>query len=231
MTTLNSLWDFITGTNKEGPGGIPSALPYDYNQLYDVLYDLYNNDDSVVPDDTTRRLRTVVNRSVEFYASKMLPGQELKVETSKETEDGRKSDNPQLKAAIEQVIKDSNIANNKSPMIRGFALYGDSFIRVRGDKQKTYLEDISPFFVIDFEEDGRGFLTYLRIDIPVLDDNDLPVNYTEVWDVETQTLQIWQGQTSRTTPVKELGSPVSPSQASSVWCPACLSVELQPLWL
>lgn len=207
MTILNSLWDFITGTNKEGPGGIPSALPYDYNQLYDVLYDLYNNDDSVVPDDTTRRLRTVVNRSVEFYASKMLPGQELKVETSKETEDGRKSDNPQLKAAIEQVIKDSNIANNKSPMIRGFALYGDSFIRVRGDKQKTYLEDISQFFVTDFEEDGRGFLTYLRIDIPVLDDNDLPVNYTEVWDVETQTLQIWQGQTSRTTPVKELGSP------------------------
>ena len=194
---LNSLWDFITGTNKEGPGGVPSALPYDYNQLYDVLYDLYNNDDAIIPDDTTRRLRTVVNRSVEFYASKMLPGQEMKVT----------SESAEVETAIQQIIKESNIANNKAPMIRGFALYGDSFIRVRGDKEKTYLEDISPFFVTDFSEDSRQFLTYLRIDIPVLDDNDLPVNYVEVWDLDTKTLRVWQGQTARTTPVNELGSP------------------------
>jgi hypothetical protein len=197
MSLINSLWDFITGTNKTGPGGTPSASPYDYNQLYDALYALYNNDDAIIPDDTTRRLRTVVNRSVEFYASKMLPGQELKV-TSEVAE---------VQASIEQVVKDSNIANNKSAMIRNFALYGDSFIRVRGDRQKTYIEDISPFFVTDFEEDGRGFVTYLRIDVPVLDENDLPVNYVEVWDVETQTLRVWQGQTSRTTPVNELGIP------------------------
>lgn len=194
---LNSLWDFITGTNKSGPDGTPSVTPYDYNPLYDVLYSLYNNDESVVTDDTTRRLRTCVNRSVEFFATKMLPGQEMKVTSKK----------PAVQTAIEQVIKDSNIGNNKAPMVRGFSLYGDSFIRVRGDKEKTYLEDISQFFVTDFDEDGRGFLTYLRIDIPVLDDGDLPVNYTEVWDLETQTLTIWQGQTTRTTPVKELGQP------------------------
>ena len=207
---LNSLWDFITGTNKEGPGGVPSALPYDYNQLYDVLYDLYNNDDSVIPDDTTRRLRTVVNRSVEFYATKMLPGQEIKVTAhlgAQNDTGGEEKPNQPLIDAIDQVIKDSNIANNKSPMIRGFALYGDSFIRVRGDDQKVYIEDISPFYITDFTEDSRGFLEYLRVDIPVLDDQNLPVNYVEVWDAETQTLQIWQGQTSRTTPVRELGSP------------------------
>jgi len=103
---LNSLWDFITGTNKAGPGGTPSATPYDYNQLYDALYALYNNDNAIIPDDTTRRLRTVVNRSVEFYASKMLPGQELKVTSKK----------PQVQTSIEDVIKSSNIGNNKSPM-------------------------------------------------------------------------------------------------------------------
>lgn len=202
MTILNSLWDLITGTNKQGAGAIPTAMPYDYNNLYQALYDLYNNDDAIVEDDTTRRLRTVVNRSVEFYASKMIPGKEFKVLTG----DGE-TENTELQEAIEQVIKDSNIANNKLPMIRGFSLYGDSFIRVRGDKEKTYLEDISPFYVTDFDEDTRGFLTYLRIDIPVLDDNDLPANYTEVWDLDSLTLQIWQGQTSKTTPVKELGSP------------------------
>lgn len=202
---LNSIWDFITGTNKQGPGGAPSPFPYDYNQLYDALYALYNNDDAIIPDDTTRRLRTVVNRSVEFYASKMLPGQEMKVTADAD-----------VQAAIETVIKDSNIANNKSPMIRGFALYGDSFIRVRGDKEKCYLEDISPFYVTDFGEDSRGFLTYLRIDIPTLDDNDNPVNYTEYWDAETQTYRSWQGQATRTTPINELGSPKETESFSSL---------------
>ena len=197
MTVINQIWDFITGTNKEGPGGIPSVIPYDYNNLYDALYDLYNNDSAIIEDDTTRRIRTVVNRSVEFYASKMVPGQELKVT----------ADSQAVQDAIEQIIKDSNIGNNKSAMLRGFSLYGDSFIRVRGDDEKSYLEDISPFFVTDFDEDGRGFLTYLRIDIPVLGDNDLPENYTEVWDLETKTLRVWQGQFTRTTPVDQLGSP------------------------
>lgn len=202
MSVINQIWDFITGTNKQGAGAIPTATPYDYNNLYQALYDLYNNDDAIVEDDTTRRLRTVVNRSVEFYASKMIPGKEFKVLTGDD-----ETENTELQEAIEQVIKDSNLANNKAPMIRGFSLYGDSFIRVRGDKEKTYLEDISPFYVTDFDEDTRGFLTYLRIDIPVLDDNDMPANYTEVWDLDSLTLQIWQGQTSKNTPVKELGSP------------------------
>ncbi|MBL0320729.1 MAG: hypothetical protein IPP74_15750 [Alphaproteobacteria bacterium] len=203
MTTINQIWDFITGTNKEGPGGVPSVLPYDYNNLYNALYGLYNNDEAIIEDDTTRRLRTVVNRSVEFYASKMLPGKEIKVMAyiggEKPTE-GEEQPNQPLIEAIDQVVKDSNIGNNKGAMIRGFSLYGDSFIRVRGDKQKTYIEDISPFFVTDFEEDSRQFLTYLRLDIPVLGDNDMPENYVEVWDAETKTLQIWQGQTPEQLP-------------------------------
>ncbi len=197
MTVLNQLWDFILGTNKAGPGGTPSVTPFDYNSLYDALYALYKNDDAIIPDDTTRRLRTVVNRSVEFYASKMLPGKEIKV-TSK---------NQEVQTAIEQIIKDSNLANNKLAMLRNFALYGDSFIRVRGDKEKSYLEDISPFYVTDFGEDSRNFLTYMRIDIPTLDSNDNPVLYTEYWDMDAQTFEIWEGQNSRTTPIRELGNP------------------------
>lgn len=210
MTIINSLWDFITGTNKQGANATPSAMPYDYNNLYDALYALYNNDDAIVPDDTTRRLRTVVNRSVEFYASKMIPGKEIKVLAyigGEQPTEGEENPNQELINAIEQIIKDSNLANNKAPMIRGFSLYGDSFIRVRGDKEKTYLEDISPFYVTDFSEDSRNFLTYLRIDIQVLDDNDMPANYTEEWDLDTQTFRSWQGQTTRTTPIDELGSP------------------------
>ena len=211
MTTINQIWDFITGTNKEGPGGIPTVIPYDYNNLYDALYDMYNNDEAVIEDDTTRRLRTVVNRSVEFYASKMLPGKEIKVSAhiggENDATSAEEKPNQPLIDAINQIIKDSNIGNNKPAMLRGFSLYGDSFIRVRGDKKKSYLEDITPFFITDFDEDNLGFLTYIRIDIPVLSENNLPENYTEVWDDETKTLRIWQGQMARTTPVDQLGSP------------------------
>lgn len=219
MTIINQIWDFITGTNKEGPGGMPSVVPYDYNNLYDALYDLYNNDSAVIPDDTTRRLRTVVNRSVEFFASKMLPGKEIKVIAHLGGEnDTAAEENPNqpLIDAIQQIIKDSNIGNNKSAMLRGFSLYGDSFIRVRGDKEKTYLEDISPFHVTDFDEDSRGFLTYLRIDIPVLNDTDLVENYTEVWDLESQTYKIWQGQSTRTSTVETLGTPKEISKFSEL---------------
>lgn len=207
MTLINQFWDFITGTNRDGPGGTPSALPYDYNNLYDALYDLYNNDDAIIPDDTTRRLRTVVNRSVEFYAAKMLPGQEIKVTANTGEGDGE-TENIELQESIEQIIKDSNIGNNKSAMLRGFSLYGDSFIRVRGDREKSYLEDISPFYVTDFGEDSRGFLTYLRIDIPILDANDNPANYTEYWELATKTYRTWESQNNaRTTQINELGQP------------------------
>ena len=211
MTVINQLWDFITGTNKQGPGATPSILPYDYNNLYNALYTLYNNDDSVIDDDTTRRLRTVVNRSVEFYASKMLPGKEIKVSAhiggENDAAGAVERPNQPLIDAIKQVIDDSNIANNKPAMLRGFSLYGDSFLRVRGDKEKTYLEDISPFYVTDFGEDSVGALIFIRIDIPILDDKDLPANYTEYWDLETQTYRSWTTQTAKTTPLNELGTP------------------------
>lgn len=194
---LNSFWNFITGINKQGPQAQPTVIPYDYTRLYQALYDLYNNDDDIADGDTTRRLRTVVNRSVEFYASKMLPGAEIKVI----------SDKDEVKTSIEQVIKSSNFGNNKPAMLRGFSLYGDSFIRVRGNKEHTFLEDISPFYVTDFAEDSRGFLTFIRIDIPILDDEDHPALYTEYWDAASESYRSWVSHSSPTTKISELGEP------------------------
>jgi hypothetical protein len=212
MSVLNQFWDFITGTNKEGPDATPSVIPYSYTQLYDALYDLYNNDSEVVADDTTRRLRTVVNRSVEFFAAKMLPGRKIEVMATKGEGDAETENKP-LKEAIEQIIKDSNLGNNKPAMLRGFSLYGDSFVRVRGDDQKSYLEDVSPFFVTDFGEDSRGFLTYIRIDIPIIDNSDVeaqqgtPALYTEYWDNDEKVYRSWVTLRTATTSIKQLGTP------------------------
>jgi hypothetical protein len=202
MSVINQFWDFISGTNKEGKNTV-SPVPFDYTQLYDALYDLYNNDSAVIDDDTTRRLRTVVNRSVEFFAAKMLPGTKI----------GVMSENEPVKQAIEQIIKDSNLGNNKPAMLRGFSLYGDSFVRVRGDDQKSYLEDVSPFFVTDFAEDSRGFLTYIRIDIPIIDNSDVeaqqgtPALYTEYWDNDEKVYRSWVTLRTSTTPINQLGQP------------------------
>lgn len=195
---LNSFWDWVTGTNRQGPQATPSIYPYDYTELYQKLYDLYNNDDAIADSDTTRRLRTVVNRSVEFYASKMLPGKKI----------GVTSQNAAVKTAIERVIKSSNLGNQKPAMLRGFSLYGDSFIRVRGDNENSYLEDISPFYVTDFGEDSRGILTYTRIDIPILDAQQHPALYTEYWDAETQTERVWEATVyTSTTQISSMGEP------------------------
>lgn len=197
---LNRFWDLFTGINKQGPQGQPTVIPYDYTKLYQALYDLYNNDDDIADGDTTRRLRTVVNRSVEFYASKMLPGAEIKVAI--------KEDKPEdLKTSIEQIIKSSNFGNNKEAMLTGFSLYGDSFLRVRGDPEHSYIEDISPFYVTDFGENSRGFLTFIRIDIPILDENDRPALYTEYWDDETKIYRSWVTHQSVTTTIDKLGTP------------------------
>src|SRR5512146_964561 len=195
---LNQFWDWVTGTNRQGPQATPSIYPYDYSQLYQRLYDLYNNDDSIAENDTTRRLRTVVNRSVEFYASKMLPGAEIKVD----------SKNPTVKKAVEQVITDSNFANNKPAMLRGFSLYGDSFLRVRAADGKVHIADVSPFYVTDFQDDSIGTLSYIRIDIPVLDDLGLPELYTEYWDAGAQLYRSWQDNAhTSTTLIKDMPQP------------------------
>jgi hypothetical protein len=200
MNRFTQFWDYITGTNKQGAGAVPSALPYDYTGLYQSLYDLYNNDDALYAEDTSRRLRTVVNRSVEFYATKMLPGPKIEVMLE--------ADKPEdLKTAIEQILKSSNFGNNKPAMLRGFALYGDSFIRVRGDNEKSFLEDVSPFFVTDFDEDTRGFLTFMRIDIPTLDASNNPALYTEVWQLSDLTFRSWLTSLSVSTPIDQLGTP------------------------
>ena len=199
----NQFWDFVSGTNKQGPQASATPIPYDYSQLYNALYDLFNNDDEIVDNDTTRRLRTVVNRSVEFFAAKMLPGTKI----------GVIADTPAVQDAIEQIIKSSNLSNNKAAWLRGFALYGDSFVRVRGDDQKSYLEDVSPFYITDFGEDSRGFLTYIRIDIPTLIDAEVeeetgfPALYTEYWDNDEKLYRSWVTQYSVTTPIKQLGTP------------------------
>lgn len=198
---VNSLTDNLSGFNQSGPLTANTRVPNDYSGLYDMLYSLYRNDSPLYTGDSSRRLRTVVNRSVEFYASKILPGDKITVVAA--------NGKAELEDALNSILRMSNFQGNKPTMLRDFALYGDQFTRVRAEGKKVYMEDISPFYVTDFGEDSRGYLTYIRIDIPTLTDltSRNPILYTEYWDLETQTYRSWETQLSPQTPIVNFPEP------------------------
>jgi hypothetical protein len=195
---FTSFWNLIFGNRRSVNTAVPaSTITNDPIKLYDALDALYGNDVPITGDDTTRRLRTVVNRSVEFYVSKLIPGDKITV-TAK---------SPQVQEAIETVLKQSNFQGKKPAMLRGYALYGDSFIRVRGEEDKVIQEDIKARYVTSFTEDSRGFLTTIRIDIPTVNDTGQAITYTEYWD--QFAMRIWEGYHTRDTSLESLGTPLS----------------------
>lgn len=198
MTNVfKTIWDFITGYTRSRTDSLQiTTIAGDAISLYEALDDLYNNDTAFAVDDTTRRLRTVVNRSVEFYASKMIPGDKIQIQSP---------ERPQVAIEIDKILKASNFQGKKQAMLRDYAKYGDSFLRVRGDAGKVIIENVSPIYVTDFSDDARGFLTTLRIDIPVLDRFGQPATYTEYWDL--QELRIWTHQQDIKTPIDQMGTP------------------------
>jgi hypothetical protein len=192
---FTSLFDVLFGQRASRSSILPALVVDDPLTMYTTLESLYNNDASLYEWDTTRRLRTVVNRSVEFYASKMIPGDKITTIAK----------NPQIEEAIQTVLETSNFQANKPAMLRHLALYGDQFTRVRGEEDKVMLEDIKPRYVSDFSEDSRGFLQTVRIDIPTVDENGHAILYTEYWDMDGY--RVWEGHHTTDMPIEQLGEP------------------------
>jgi len=76
-----------------------------------------------------------------------------------------------LFAATHRVWRESNFSNRKEMIAYDSALLGEQIYRVVGepDRQRAYFEVVQPDFVTDLDTDGRGYLTYIRIDIPQLE--------------------------------------------------------------
>jgi hypothetical protein len=142
---------------------------YDANGLYDApslnAHQLSKFMEAMKP------LRNVANRSVEFYANKIIPGNVEIVTT-----------NDRLKEAIEQVLKWSNFDGQRQKWMRGLSKYGDLYLKINVANDKVYLEQIEAKYVKDFEENDRGILQWIRIEIPQLDESGNNVYYVEYWD-------------------------------------------------
>lgn len=113
-------------------------------------------------------LRTPVNRSVDFFSAKLLMG------TPKITAKTATVEN-----AVRSFLKWSNFDGNKRAMLRKFGIQGNLFIKINisDDRNKVFEDVIDGKTVTDFQTDTRGFLTEIRIDVP-LENNQ---THTEFW--------------------------------------------------
>lgn len=133
-------------------------------------------------------LRNPVPRIVEFYSDVLLAGEldEALPLKSDPKEDDSDEERDSLKEAIEQVWEWSNLQQTKQVLKRFTALYGQSFIKVvrPAEKDFCYLQIIRPQHVTAFDEDERGNITYIRLDVPDIEENEGRERHiwrSEVW--------------------------------------------------
>lgn len=151
-------------------------------------------------------LRNPAFRVVEFYVAAIWPGP-LDVALPIE------ADNEAIVAPIEQVWSWSNWAAKKQVFARTVPMLGDGFLKVVGDGERgrVYFQMIEPEHVTDFDVDERGYLVYVRIDIPVrVRDGDVPVGRmsTEVYSKADGTYRRWLHQHGIDRPIDQLGAPL-----------------------
>jgi hypothetical protein len=127
-------------------------------------------------DKQLKPLRTVVNRSVEFYVSKISSNMQVT------------SENQAIKDAIEQFFKWSNFPAIKPVSLRNMTLLGNVFFKVNANKSKVFVELVDPRYITELELDSRGYITEIRIDIPIEDNK----TFTEYWNKAEGYFATWE---------------------------------------
>lgn len=180
---------------------------YNNSALYDQLRVILGN---IVQDRyrDMHGLRNPANRITEFYVAHLWPGplQRALPITVDDTSE-------RLLEPIEQVWRWSNWGRKKQVASRLFAMLGDMFIKVVGDRElgRVWMEVLDPADVIDFDEDERGYLTYIRIDIcrkrRLLDGKTEDYVYTEEWNKNTFRFRRWEHTHPVGVDIEQLGAP------------------------
>ena len=170
------------------------------NGLYDLVSSALHENAIWAPG--MKPLRNPAHRAVEFYVSKLWPGP-LERALPIVVEAGNKK----IVEPIQQIWTWSNWGAQKQVAARWIANFGDLFLKVAQkieDNQVTrvYLDPLKPKYVTDLELDERGFVTYIRIDVPTEDQM-----HTEVWSKTRGGYRLWKHSHSVSTPLDQLGEP------------------------
>jgi hypothetical protein len=144
--------------------------------------------------------RNPVHRTIEFYVGKVIPGDQKSIKIS--------AKNQTVVDAINQVMLWSNFAGNKQRDIRKLTLHGNLFYKVNTDGKQVWFDIVDSKYITDYKEDSKGYITEIRIDTPVKDENDKQLNRVEYWNKSEQYYSIWQSFSNSSTPLSQLGTPV-----------------------
>lgn len=181
------------------------------NRLYDQLKLMLS--EANLPDKVIAGFRNPTNAAVEFYCATVMPGQNLREALPIESKpnparirDGNAEAEQErierLSEAAYQVLTWSNWATKKQRYIRDLATLGDGFIKVvsksdaQDRMQRVHFRLIRPEDFTDFDVDERGYLTYVRIDVPRSErraDGSLDEYiHVEIWDKQQGTYRVWR---------------------------------------
>lgn len=217
FNSYSAWWNYATLTAQRQ---IDQEAPWDkqYNMLrayvlsnglYDVLRTMLTGLGG--SRESIRPLRNPAYRVVSFYSAKLWPGtlpQALPIET----------DNEAIIDPIQQLWQWSNWASEKQAVARNFPMYGDMFLKVAtkstdtGQVTRVYLQNLEPQTVSAFDSDERGYVTYIKIDVPQMrrlpDGKTKAYTLTEVWDKSSQIFRRWEHEKGKTDKVDQLGIPI-----------------------
>lgn len=175
---------------------------YDNNGLYDYLrtVGIYTSNLAL------RELYNPANRVVEFYAATIWPGsitQALPLILD--------SENEAVGEAIRKLWTWSNWSQNRQVSVRRAAVTGDTFLKVAqaaDGSARVCIQLIDPRWVVEKEEDERGYITYCRIEVPQKGKTaDQLARYcrVEIWDKDR--VRIWDNADPKGKTVDQLGKP------------------------
>jgi hypothetical protein len=106
------------------------------------------------------------------------------------------SENAAIIEPLETVWRWSNWRASRPRVARWTALYGEAWIKVQAslERQRVWFEYIEPSSITDFEEDERGYVQYVRVDVIETEETDTgfrTFTHTETWSTAEQVCRIW----------------------------------------
>lgn len=220
---VSAWWSYVTGAvSQQHADSVDWATQYQILDAYYYQNGLYEAIDTMLKARSTtdrqmKPLRCPAYRVTEFYAAKVWPGplpDALPLET----------DNERIIEPLEQVWMWSNWETLKQTAVRTLAKKGDLFLQVATNgmedrkADRVYFQLLQPEYVTDFDVDERGYLTWIRIDIPQSkrDANGEEKHYyhTQVWTKERR--QVWKHEKSPSQKLDLLGSPEEERELSAM---------------
>lgn len=171
---------------------------------------------------TPRRVRSLVSpayRVVEFHAGHLWPGETL------DDAFRFRTGNASVEKAVRQVWDWSNFGAKRQMFARRFSMLGNLFLRVAqsSDKQRVFFRYIDPRWVTRhlFDDQDRGYLVYVRLDIPQTRINaqaeESTFYVTEIWDKGRNHYTRWEHDQGAEAKPEVMGRPTHDGDISTLF--------------